>query len=159
MNLFYVPGRQFQYTTGINWSSATLKALLVMTNTTAHLDLRATFLTGGSGFAVLDEFNGSGYSRQTLGARVITDDTTSQTGDLVFSWPDVNFGATVGNGTRQIKGMLVYLDGADDTARRPLLWIDSMKAGPAFPYSPGGGPVVIKCATEVFRLRSVAAPA
>lgn len=156
MDFAYVPGRILQYTTGCDWTSATLKALLVMTNTTAHQDLRATFLTGGSGFTALDEFDGAGYSRQTLANVTITDDVTSPLGDLIFDCDPIDFGATIANGSRQIKGVVIYLDGANDGARRPLLWRDSVRTGLTFPYSPAGGPVrvVTNPVHGIFRQRS-----
>jgi hypothetical protein len=152
-NFFYVPGRSFMLTTGINWTSATLKALLVMSNTTADLELRSTFL---SSFTTLDEMNGAGYSRQTLTTVTVTDDLP--TGDLIVDCDDVNFGATISNGTRQVKGAIIYLDGASDAARRPLIWLDSVANGPSFPYSPAGGPIkIVPGPKGLWRARSVTA--
>lgn len=157
-NLFYVPARSYMLTTGINWTSATLKAMLVMSNSTAGDEIRATFLAGGSGFSVLDEMDGAGYSRQTLASVTVTDDLP--TGDLVIDCADVNFGATISNGSRQVKGILVYLDGASDSARRPLIWLDSVANGPSFPYSPAGGPIkLVPGSKGIFRMRSVTASA
>lgn len=154
-NRFYVPAKTFQFTTGINWSSATLRALLVMANSTADADLRATFLTD---FAVFDEMNGAGYTRQTLASVTLTDDLP--TGDIIVDCADVNFGATISNGTRQIKGIVVFLDGGSDAARRPLIWLDSVANGPSFPYTPGGGPVKLVPGTKgLFRIRSTTAAA
>lgn len=155
-NFFYVPARQFMLTTGINWTSATLKAMLVMSDSTAGLELRGTFLTGGTGFTVLDEMNGAGYTRQTLASVTVTDDTA--TGDLIVDCADINFGATISNGTRQVKGAIIYLDGASDAARRPLIWLDSVSNGPSFPYSPAGGPIeIVPGAKGIWRCRSVTA--
>jgi hypothetical protein len=154
MNFFYVPGRQYMLTTGINWTSATLKALLVMTNSTARSENRATFLTGGSGFTTLDEMGGAGYSRQTLASVTITDDLP--TGDLIVTCATVNFGNTITNGARQVAGIVIYLDGANDGARRPLIYLDSVSNGPTFPYSPNGGPIkLVPPASGLWRMRSV----
>lgn len=157
-NLAYVTARSFQLTTGINWTSATIKAMLVMSNSTAGDEIRATFLSGGSGFSVLDEMDGAGYSRQTLANVTVTDDLA--TGDIVVDCDDVTFGATISNGSRQVKGIIVYLDGASDAARRPLLWLDSVADGPSFPYSPGGGPIrLVPGPRGLFRIRTRTAAA
>lgn len=155
MNFFYLQGRQFQLTTGFNWTSATIKALAVMTNSTAYLDQNATFLTGGSGFTTLDEFDGAGYSRQTLTSPLFTPDLVTL--NLIFSCAVINFGNTVSNGTRQAKGFVIYLDGANDGARRPLMHIDSVSSGPPFPYSPAGGPFKLTphLTKGLFQCRSV----
>lgn len=156
MNFEYAQARLFQVTTGFNWTSATLKALVVMSNSTAHLDLNAQFLTGGSGFAVLDEFDGAGYSRPTLTSVTATIDTN--TWDVVITAAAASFGATVSNGSRSAKGFVVYLDGANDGARRPLLYLDSVANGPSFPYSPNGGPFRLVPGTRgLWRFRAPAA--
>lgn len=153
MNFHYVPARIFARTTGFNWTSATIKALAVMANSTANIDKRATFLTGVSGFANLDEFDGAGYSRQTLTGITITDDLA--TDDLIFNCDIVSFGATISNGTRSVKGYSIYLDGANDGARRPLIWLDSVANGQSFPFLPNGGPMRIVPGTRgLFRDRS-----
>ncbi len=156
MNLQYVPARLLQYTTGLNWTTATIKAMLVMTSSTAGDDIRAQKLTGGTGFALMDEFDGVGYSRQTLASVTATDDLP--TGDIIVTCALLSFGATISNGSRQAKGIVIFLDAANDGLRQPLLWLDSVANGPTFPYSPNGGPIRMTPGTRgLFRARSVTA--
>jgi hypothetical protein len=139
-NFFYRPTKLELHTTGINLATADLRALLVMSNSTAQQDFGAVNLTGGSGFAILDEMNGAGYARFTLTGKSVT--TDSLTGDVVFTCNMIDWGATVSNGSRQIKGAVIYVNvGGNDATSKPLWWIDSVDGGIVFPYTPGGGPV------------------
>lgn len=153
MNFRYPNAIKVQHTTGINWTSATLKALAVMTNSSAGADVFAQFLAGANGFAVLDEFDGAGYARVTLANVTVNLDLV--TGETIISCDPASFGAAVSNGSRSVKGFVVYLDGASDSARVPLIWIDSVVSGPTFPYSPGGAALALVPGSRgLFRARS-----
>lgn len=154
MNFRFPNAIKIQHTTGLNWTTATLKALAVMSNSTAGQDRFAQFLTGANGFAVFDECDSVGYARATLTGVTVTTDLT--TGEVVITCNPVSLGATVANGSRSLAGFVIYLDGASDAARVPLLWIDSVASGPPFPYSPNNGPVQIVPGTRgLFRARSL----
>jgi hypothetical protein len=153
MNFRFPNAIKVQHLTGVNWQTATLKALAVMTNSTAGADRFAQFLSGANGFVVLDEFDGAGYARVTLSNVAVTLDLV--TGEVVVTCDPASFGAAVSNGSRSVAGFVVYLDGASDAARVPLIWIDSVASGPTFPYSPGGQALRLVPGTRgLFRARS-----
>lgn len=104
-----------------------LDVILCMTNTTADEDEDAD--TVGD-ITTLDEFDGDGYARQTLGSQAVTAVDADDRG--MFDAGDAEFGA-LGEGTRQIAGALLvkYVDGGNGDI--PIAWYDDG----GFPLSSG----------------------
>jgi hypothetical protein len=116
-----------------NWASLDVRAALLMTNTTGDTDVDAEFIDD---ITTLDEFDGSGYSRQALDSEALNVDAANNrveldAADEVFS--------TLGNGTRQIAGILLYIHVTNDTDSPVVAWIDSG----GFPLHPDGGDLTI----------------
>lgn len=116
----------------LHTTGADVRAILCMTNTTADTDQDAATL---SAISVLDEMDGSGYSRQALTGETVAEDAANNRGE--FDAADATF-AGVSAGTRQVAGILLYIH-VDGTAGNdiPLAWIDSG----GFPFDPGGGDI------------------
>ncbi len=102
---------------GINFNSADVRCMLVMTNTTVDTQEDTTTI---SGFTTLDEYDGSGYSRQTLSSKLVTENTTNNRAE--FSFANVTF-SSVAAGTRAAEGALFYLHVTNDSDSVPL-WFD-----------------------------------
>jgi hypothetical protein len=100
---------------GFDWTTADVRMLLFMTNSTAgDEDNAIEFLDD---FTTLDEFDGANYVRKALTNQTRTKDFTNlrtilDADDLVYT--------DLGAGTRSVAGALAYLEGASDGARIPL---------------------------------------
>lgn len=101
----------------VNWSSETIKAALVMTNTTADTE---EDVANVAAFSTLDECDGSGYARQTLGTKTITNDTTNDR--TVFDAADPTF-SSLGAGTRSTQGVLIIQDTGSDATSIPICYM------------------------------------
>lgn len=99
----------------IDWEAATVKALLCMTNTT--VDTEDDAVDDITDFTTLDEADGASYVRQTLAGKTTT--KQDATDNVKLSCDDITF-TTLGDGTRDIAGVLIVLD--DAGTLRPLSW-------------------------------------
>jgi hypothetical protein len=103
----------------VNFASADFRVLLAMTNTTADTEKNANAI---SGFTTLDECNGSGYARVDLaGVARVRDDGNAivylDASDAVFT--------SLGPGTRQNQGAVLFIFVTADSDHIPAAWIDS----------------------------------
>lgn len=111
--ILYTEALYLIVTQALNWDTATIKARLVMSNTTCDTQN----VTALSGFTTIDTYDGAGYADVTVtcGALVRVDAS-----DLInFPATDITYTSLVA-GTRTIAGILLYVDGVDDDARVPL---------------------------------------
>ena len=93
--------------------------ILVMTNTTADTEKNANTI---SGFTLLDECDGASYARVDLaGVARVRDDANAivylDANDAVFT--------TLGPGTRQNQGAVLFIFVTTDSDHIPAAWIDS----------------------------------
>jgi hypothetical protein len=112
----------------------TIKAALLMTDNNAAATEDATFLSG----LTLDECDGSNYARVTLANCTVSAVTASNLGK--FDCDDFTF-PTVGAGTRNISGILIYKHVGADSANIPLFYIDTPAAG--LPLTASGADIVV----------------
>ena len=140
MSFVYTPVKQKLAKADIDFDTADIRAILVMSNTTADTDQDATNITG---IGTLDEYDGSGYSRPDLGASTITEDDPNNRSEIDFG--DFTFGATVGVGTRQAVGMVIYnrIDGTNGNDY-PVAYVDTG----GFPFDGNGGAVNVTVNAE-----------
>jgi len=118
----------------VNWGSADFRLLLAMTNTTADTEKNANTI---SGFTTLDECNGSSYARVDLaGVTLVRDDGNAI---VYLDATDATF-ATLGAGTRQNQGAVLYVHVTNDTDSYPAAWIDSG----GFPFDGTGANNVVQ---------------
>lgn len=111
---------------GVDWRQAgdDIRIALLMTNTTAGTENDAIKFV--SQFTTLDEFDGTGYTpgfgnRILLANRAVSNPDPNDRADLTA---DNITGLTLGDGTRQIAGMLIYKNFTSDAASHVIAWID-----------------------------------
>jgi len=122
-----------------DFDTLSLRAILCMTDTTADTEKDKTTI---SGFTTLDEYNGSGYSRPSLGATTITQDDGNLRSEIDVG--DFTFGATVGVGTRQAQGMIYFAFVTNDSDSWPIAWVDTG----GFPFDGNGGAINVTVNAE-----------
>ncbi len=94
-----------------------MRLILCMTNTTADTDIDADNTSGYT----LDEMDGTNYARQALANEAVNIDDANDRAE--FDADDVSI-ATLGNGTRQIQGLLIHEHITNDAGSFPFCWID-----------------------------------
>lgn len=125
----------------LDWDSNTIKVALLMTShslgTSGQED--ATVI---SGITTPDECNASGYTAGgvTLTASAPTSNTGSNRGEADAT--DISW-ATLGNGSRQIAGMLIYKDVGGVWANGiPIAWVEFTST-----INPGGSTLTVQWAS------------
>jgi len=114
------------------------RVALVMSNTTADTQDDTNLMNG---FTTLDEYDGSGYARQALTGEVINEDVANNRAE--FDANDVTF-SSLGAGTRQAVGMILFKHVTNDTDSVPIAYIDTG----GFPFDGNGGDVTIQWNAE-----------
>lgn len=140
-SFWYTPAKERLAKGDLDWDEAghDIRAMLVMTNTTADTDQDAGTI---SAITTLDEYDGSGYARAALTQSVVRDDANNR---AELDANDFSFGATVGAGTRQAAGMVIYRY-VDGTAANdlPIAYIDTG----GFPFAGNGGAINVTVNAE-----------
>lgn len=130
-NFWYTRATYLLATGALNLSTADLRTILVMTNTTADTQADVDTI---SAFTTLDQFdgtvNGGAYARVALTGETVTEDEANNRTALDCD----NFTYTaLAPGTRPIAGHVVYRHVTNDTDSIPLMWIDD-----GMPFTPQG---------------------
>tara|TARA_R110000868_G_scaffold84663_7_gene238600 strand:+ start:113 stop:658 length:546 start_codon:yes stop_codon:yes gene_type:complete len=112
---------------GADLDTDTIKAALVMTNTTVDTEVDA--MTFVNQYTTLDECDATGYARVTLGTKTVTADDTGNTG--VFDAADASFTGLSGDATRATQGALVLKFVTNDTDSPPLFFVEFASTTPA----------------------------
>ena len=110
-----------------------VRAILVMTNTTADTEDDKEFI---SGFTTLDEMDGAGYARVALTGESVGDDAANDRAE--FDGTDITFSG-VSAGTRSVQAMVIYKHVTNDADSIPIAFIDTG----GFPFAPGGGDITV----------------
>lgn len=122
----------------IDLNTHDIRALLVMTNTTADTEEDTEFI---SGVATLDEMNGANYARQALANEAVAADLVNNRGE--FDADDITF-TSLGVGTRQVAAVVIFRFVTND-ADSPLIgYIDTG----GFPLWTNGGNLSIQWNAE-----------
>jgi hypothetical protein len=113
-----------------------MRAILCMTNTTADTDVDAD----NTGTYTLDECDGANYARKTMDTQAVaTDDANDRAewdaDDLVFT--------SLGNGTRQLQGVLIHEFITDDASSFPLAFVEFSST-----INPGGSTLTVSWNAE-----------
>lgn len=121
---------------GIDFTSADMRVLLVMTNTTADTEDDANTI---GGFTTLDEYDGSGYS---AGGSALTGETVVEDAGnnrAYFDANDLTFTA-LGAGTRQCQAAILYKFITNTASSLPVGFIDTG----GFPFTGNGSNVTLQ---------------
>ena len=108
-----------------------VRAALLMSNTTGDTDEDAAFIAD---IGTLDEYDGASYARVALTGEAWA--AVTATDRFKFSADPIVF-ATLGAGTRQCVGLLIFLFVTNDADSKPLMYID----GTGFPFDGNGANV------------------
>lgn len=130
----YFPALEKLWKKEINLEGDDIRVMLVMSNTTADTEKNIATL---SAFTTLDEYNGTGYARQALANEDVQIDVSNER--IEFHSDNPVF-ATLGAGTRQAVGMIIYLHVTDDTDSVPIFYVDTG----GFPFDGSGSNVTIQ---------------
>lgn len=112
----------------IDFDTDDLRGILVMTNTTADTEITAETIDD---FSTLDEMDGSGYVRTSLGTVTVVKGASAGQASFQFSF------ALVSAGTRNVQALIIYKHVNDDTDSIPIMYIDTA-SGLSFPITPIG---------------------
>lgn len=118
----------------IDFASDDIRALLVMSNTTADTDDDVNTI---SGITTLDEFGGANYARKALTGEAVSEDAGNNKATFDADNP---VWTALGNGARQIAGVVIYKHVTNDADSVPLFYMD----GGSFPFDPGGADVTLQ---------------
>lgn len=142
MSFWYTPAKEALAKGDLDFDEAgnDIRVMLVMTNTTADTEQDTALI---SAFTTLDEYDGTGYTRQALAAQSVVRDDANNRAEITATSP-IEFGATVGAGTRSAAGAVVYKHVGADSANIPIAYIDTG----GFPVNGGGGPFRITINAE-----------
>jgi hypothetical protein len=127
----YTPAKTKVLNAALNFATQDFRIILVMTNSTADTDQDLEFV--GS-IGTLDEYDGATYARITLAGETVTEDPGNNRAE--FSANNISW-ATLGAGTRQALGMILYRFVTNDADSPLVAWIDTG----GFPFSGNGGAV------------------
>ena len=135
-NLIYTRTKAKLMSGDLDLDTHDIRAMLVMTNTTADTEEDTEFV---SGFTTLDEMDGAGYARVALTGEAVAADTVNNRGE--FTCDTITF-PSVDAGTRQVAAMLLYRHVTNDADSIPIAYIDTLGVG-SFPFTANGGDVQI----------------
>lgn len=127
-----LPGMQDLLDGTANWLTSDYRARLLMTNTTADTENNKATL---SAYTTIDSFDGLGASNVALTTEAVNVDSVNNRIELDAD--DLAFGA-LGNGTRQIQGVLLYDFNTNDADSVPAFFIEFSST-----VNPGGGTVTV----------------
>jgi len=124
----------------IDLDSNNIWVALVMTNTTVDTENDGIEHIGD--FTTLDECDGANYVRKALASKAVTVNDANDRAE--FDAADVTW-SSLGNGTRAIQGVLVYVDSdndgasADDATNDVIAYVEFTST-----VNPGGGDFTIQ---------------
>lgn len=119
----------------IDFSSDDIRIALLMTNTTA--DTEKDKATVGD-FTTVDDFDGSGYTAggAALVGEAVAEDNPNNRAE--FDANNLTF-SSLGAGTRDIQGHLIYKFVTNFNSSLPIAWVDTG----GYPVTANGGDIVI----------------
>lgn len=131
MSIVYTPFKGDLLRAGHNFTSLDARVLLAMTNTTFDTEQDDEFVGDTT---TPDEYDGANYVRKALAGEAVNDDAANDRGE--FDANDIQW-ASLGAGTRQAAGMVLFSFITNDAASPLIAYIDSG----GFPFSGNGGNV------------------
>lgn len=114
-----------------------IRVALVMTNTTADTDEESATVDA---IGTLDEMDGTNYARKTLSSQAVAIDTTNDR--VEFDFEDLTWTA-LGNGTREVQGMLILKHVTNDADSVPIAFVEFSSS-----QNPGGSDFTVTIDAE-----------
>lgn len=118
MSFVYTPAKVLLATAQLDLSSVDIRALLVMSSSSAAAETNAPTIAF---FSTLDEYDGASYARQMLTGIAVNEDDSNARAELMtnpITWP------TLGAGTRQATAMILFRFVTDDSDSVPIAYVD-----------------------------------
>lgn len=132
-SLLNLPGMQDLLDGTSNWLTSDYRARLLMSNTTADTENNKANLAA---YTTLDSFDGAGAATVALTGEAVNVDSGNNR--IEVDADDVAFGA-LGNGTRQIQGVIIYDFNTNDADGVPFVFIQFSSN-----FDPGGGVITVQ---------------
>lgn len=114
----YTPALTRMGSQAFDWVGADIRCLLVMSNTTADTDQDVENIAD---IGTLDEFDGANYVRKTAANEAQAQDDANNRSELSF---DPMTWTALGNGTRALVGMVIYLHVTNDADALLIAYVD-----------------------------------
>lgn len=131
---FVYTGHKYRSQKGeIDYDTADVRVILVMSNTTADTDQDATFV---GDITTLDEMDGANYGRKAVGTETVTKDDANNRSELSGTIPTWS---QLGAGTRQVVGAVFYVHVTNDADSYVIGYVDTG----GFPFTANGGDFTI----------------
>lgn len=115
-----------------------VRALLVMTNTTADTDLTPEFV---GDLVTLDECDATGYARVACTSEAANEDGPNDRIELTVA--QVDFGSPTADASRQVAGVVFYKHVTNDADSPIIGFYDTVGSGPSFPFTVNGGQITV----------------
>lgn len=113
-----------------------MRAVGCMTNTTADTDIDSDNTSGYT----LDEMDGTNYARKTMDNQVVNTDDANDRAE--WDADDLSY-SSLGNGTRQLQGLLIHEHITNDAGSFPLAWVEFSST-----INPGGSTLTVQWNAE-----------
>lgn len=131
----------------LDWDAHDIRAMLVMTNTTADTEKDRLFISGGSGFTTLDEYDGANYARKAFASEIVNLDNANLRAELDAD--DLtnalgNAWELLGVGVRNAQGIVLLRHVTNDADSVPIAFVDTG----GFPFAGNGGRVEVQWNAE-----------
>ena len=114
-----------------------IRVALLMTNTTGDTDEESANVAA---IGTLDEMDGANYARKTLASQAVAIDTSNDR--VEFDFEDLTW-SSLGNGTRDVQGMLVLQHNTNDSDSIPIVFVEFSSN-----QSPGGSDFTVTMDAE-----------
>lgn len=106
----------------IDLNSSDIRAILVMTNTTADTEQDSTEFVFVGDLTTLDECDADGYARVALSGEAVNIDDVNNRAE--FDANDISFAGLAGDATRDFQGVVLYKHVTNDADSPILCFID-----------------------------------
>ena len=106
----------------IDLNTSDIRAILVMTNTTADTEIDSTEFVYVGDLTTLDEADATGYARIDMAGLAVNIDDANNRAE--FDATDLSFTGLSGNATRDYQGVVLYKHVTNDTDSPVLCFID-----------------------------------
>jgi hypothetical protein len=137
-NFIYNEFKKLALTGALDLSSDDIRVMLVMTGTTCDTEDDADNFAA---FTTIDEYDGGSYARVALTSEAVNEDAPNNRAE--FDAADAVFSA-IGAGTSNCQAAVIFKEGATDSLRIPIAYIDQG----GFPFNGTGSDVTIQWNAE-----------